>query len=32
VNQILKTHEPHPLDDDVEKELVKICKRAAALG
>jgi trimethylamine--corrinoid protein Co-methyltransferase len=30
VNQILKTHEPLPLDDDVEKELEKICKRAAA--
>jgi trimethylamine--corrinoid protein Co-methyltransferase len=32
VNEILKTHEPLPLDDDVEKELEKICKRAAALG
>ena len=30
VNQILKNHEPLPLDDDVEKELEKICKRAAA--
>ncbi len=29
VNQILKTHEPLPLGDDVEKELEKICKRAA---
>ena len=31
VNQILKTHEPLPLGDVVEKELEKICKRAAAV-
>jgi trimethylamine---corrinoid protein Co-methyltransferase len=31
VNQILKSHEPLPLGDDVEKELAKICKRAAAV-
>jgi hypothetical protein len=30
VNQELKNHEPLPLGDDVEKELEKICKRAAA--
>jgi trimethylamine--corrinoid protein Co-methyltransferase len=28
VDQILATHEPLPLDEDVEKELDKICKRA----
>ncbi len=28
---ILKKHEPLPLGDDVEKELEKICKRAAAV-
>lgn len=28
VDQILATHEPMPLDEDVEKELDKICKRA----
>ena len=31
VNQMLKTHAPLPLGDDVEKELEKICKRAAAV-
>jgi trimethylamine--corrinoid protein Co-methyltransferase len=31
VNQILKSHEPLPLDDDVEKELEKICNCAAAM-
>jgi trimethylamine:corrinoid methyltransferase-like protein len=31
VTQILKSHEPLPLDDDVEKELDKICKRAKTM-
>jgi len=30
VKEILKTHEPLPLGEDVEKELEKICKRAEA--
>ncbi len=30
VNLLLKTHKPLPLDDEVEKELEKICKHAAA--
>lgn len=30
VARILKEHDPLPLGDDVEKELEKICKRAAA--
>jgi len=32
VNEILKNHEPLPLGDDVEQELDKICKRAAAMA
>jgi trimethylamine--corrinoid protein Co-methyltransferase len=28
VDQILATHEPLPLDEDVDKELDKICRRA----
>ena len=32
VNQILKNHEPLPLDDNVEQELDKICKRASAMA
>lgn len=31
VNRILKSHEPLPLSDDVEKELDRICKRAREL-
>lgn len=28
VDQILKTHRPLPLDENIEKELEKICKKA----